>query len=200
SDQAENLPYPEARELSTSLLQHFDLVHREAIARMTKYLQSMAPQLFEEMQSDFTIKTLWQLYDILEEEVPNVDTANPPPLGFVPEHELGILTPIIKWEPLEESKNVESGQIYCKEVRGNNILYCQLGNEVFAIKNACVDSILPLDQGKLEGKYVVCPWHGCKYDVTNGQMEDRPEVAQISYPTRLADSGKIEIKVPIADK
>lgn len=200
SDQAENLPYPEARELSTSLLQHFDLVHREAIARMSKYIQSMAPQLFEELQSDFTIRILWQLYDIIEDEVPNIDSANPPPLGFVPEEELGLITPIVKWEQLEELGNLEIGQLYRKEVRGNSILFCQLDDQVFAIKNACVDSILPLDHGTLENKHVICPWHGCRYDITNGHMQDRQGVIQVSYPTRVNDSGNIEIKIPIADK
>lgn len=197
SNQAENLPYPEAKELTTSLLQHFDLVHREAIARICDYLEKNAPQHFSKLKSDFSINTLLKLYDLVDGDLDAKETAK---AHFVSVDDLKILSPIVKWEELCDLREIQSGTIYKKSVRGNEIIFALMDNEIFAMKNECVDSILPLDQGTLEYNYIVCPWHGCRYDISNGEMLDKPHVKQVTFETRTDDLGSIEIKIPIADR
>jgi nitrite reductase/ring-hydroxylating ferredoxin subunit len=197
TDQTERLPYPEARELTTSLLQHFDLVHRESIARICQYLEQNAPRHYAKLKSDFTIDTLLKLYDITKGDL---DTGSGHAVGFIPSHELKIITPIIKWELLGDLHDLKDRILYKENVRGNEIVFALLDGQVFAMKNECVDSILPLDQGSLEYNYITCPWHGCRYDLTTGSMLDKPQISQITFPTRIDGSGQIEIKVPIADK
>ncbi len=38
----------------------------------------------------------------------------------------------------------------------------------------------PLDEGKLEEKVVTCPWHGSRFDVSNGKVVRGPATAAIS--------------------
>ncbi len=46
----------------------------------------------------------------------------------------------------------------------------------------------PLDEGKLEGKIVACPWHGSKFDVTNGKVAQGPALNPIpSYKTEVRE-------------
>ncbi len=45
----------------------------------------------------------------------------------------------------------------------------------------------PLDEGKLEGKIVTCPWHGSRFSVVEGKVIRGPAVAPIL-------TFKIEIK------
>ncbi len=58
------------------------------------------------------------------------------------------------------------------EAEGIRILLCYLDGEIYAYRNACPDSVLPLDLGKLEGNTLICPWHNCLYDIRTGKRLD----------------------------
>lgn len=195
-NQAEKLPYPQARDLTTSILQHLDLVHREAVSRMCQYLQTHAPSHYLKLQGDYTINVLLKLYDVIEDKE---EAQQPMIAGFVPESEVGLLTPIIKWERLGRLEEVEAGKLYKENIRGNPVVYSRINDEIFALRNECLDSTLPLDTGKLQEHYIICPWHGCRYDLKSGGLLDKPKVKQATFETRIQGSGIIEIKVPLND-
>lgn len=196
-NEAEELPFPKARELTMAILQHFDLVHREALARMCSYLEENAPSDYLKMKGDYTVNTLLKLYDIIEDDEEKKKQSI---LGFVPEDNLGLLTPIIKWETLGSAEEVKPGKLYKESVRGNKVIYSRINNKIFAMKNECLDSALPLDSGEFKDNYIVCPWHGCRYDIASGKMIDNEKVQQDTFDTRIKDTGEIEIKVPVNDK
>lgn len=196
-NKAENLPYPQARDLSTSILQHFDLIHREALTRMCNYLQTHAPSHYLKLQGDYTINVLLKLYDIIEDKEEDKERSV---VGFVPEESVGILTPIIKWETLCSLEEVKPEKLYKETIRGNPIVYSRINDEIFAIKNECLNSTLPLDTGELKENYIICPWHGCRYDIVSGELLNNTKVKQATFETRIKDSGLIEIKVPVNDK
>ena len=52
------------------------------------------------------------------------------------------------------------------------ILVVIAGGEVLAYQNTCPGSLLPLHLGTLEDGVVVCPWHGCRFDVRTGERLD----------------------------
>lgn len=56
------------------------------------------------------------------------------------------------------------------------VLVVRLGDDLRAFRNACPDSILPLDLGELREGAIYCPWHGCRYDAMSGERldEDAP--------------------------
>ena len=49
-----------------------------------------------------------------------------------------------------------------------------------------------LGMGKLDGKIVICPVHGMKFDVTNGCFAGSSDFGVASYPVKIAD-GKIMV-------
>lgn len=61
--QAEQSPSEETKALITSVMQYFDLMHREPLARLMHLIESSHPELKEKMKHDYTIKTLLSLYD-----------------------------------------------------------------------------------------------------------------------------------------
>jgi len=73
TQEAEKLPYPVAKDLTISILKNFDLIHREPIARMCKLWEANVPVLYEKMKSDYTVRTLLQLYDIIDEDLHDPD-------------------------------------------------------------------------------------------------------------------------------
>ncbi len=58
---------------------------------------------------------------------------------------------------------------------GMPVLLVRVGEEFFAVANACSGSPLPLDYSTLDGTELRCSWHGCRYDVRTGHRLDRPD-------------------------
>ena len=50
------------------------------------------------------------------------------------------------------------------------ILVVNTGNKYYAISNICTHKGARLHEGKLNDKQLICPWHGAKWDVTNGKL------------------------------
>jgi nitrite reductase/ring-hydroxylating ferredoxin subunit len=52
----------------------------------------------------------------------------------------------------------------------------------------------PLSEGKLEGDVVQCPWHGSRFNVTDGSVARGPATfPQPCFEVRVRD-GKIEVR------
>lgn len=62
------------------------------------------------------------------------------------------------------------------------ILLVNVKGEVYAVSNHCGDSPLPLEFSDLDGATLRCSWHGCLYDVRNGQRIDRDDTPLAVYP------------------
>ncbi len=54
------------------------------------------------------------------------------------------------------------------------VLLTNLAGKFYAIGDVCTHAGGPLDQGKLVGNDVQCPWHGSHFDVTTGEMKRGP--------------------------
>lgn len=93
------------------------------------------------------------------------------------------------------------GQTKSAMVDGANVLLARVGDEYFAVRNACGDGPLPLDYSVLAGHELTCSWHGCRYDIRTGHRLDRPGAAREELlgvlPVRVRD-GVIEIVVGTA--
>jgi len=72
------------------------------------------------------------------------------------------------------------------------VLLVRCNNEIYAYKNACLDSPLPLDLGALDGTVLRCSWHGCSFDATTGVALEPVQGALVSYPVSVA-SGVISV-------
>lgn len=92
-DESEHSPFTHTKELVTSLLQYFDLMHREPLARLMKMIEKSHPELRNKMKSDYTIETLFRLYDLMEGAVERTSSANKNIPGFVPVEDVKIITP-----------------------------------------------------------------------------------------------------------
>lgn len=86
-------------------------------------------------------------------------------------------------------------------VDGAAVLLVRVGEELFAVRNACGESPLPLDYSTLDGTELRCSWHGCRYDVRTGRRLDRPDAAREEHltvlPVRVSD-GLIQVVVGTA--
>jgi len=81
-------------------------------------------------------------------------------------------------------------------IDGAAVLLARVGDEIFAVRNCCGESPLPLDYSTLDGTELRCSWHGCRYDVRTGHRLDRPDARpeeRLSIlPVRVSD-GTVQV-------
>lgn len=82
-------------------------------------------------------------------------------------------------------KRVEAGSV--------PVLVTRLGGRLFAISATCSHAGGPLDEGKLNGDVVTCPWHGSKFCVRDGAVRGGP--ATFGQPSWKVDErdGKVSV-------
>ena len=56
-----------------------------------------------------------------------------------------------------------------------------------AVDNTCPHRGGPLGDGDLEGRLVICPWHGWRWDVTTGANANNPAVTIGCFPAAVVD-------------
>jgi nitrite reductase/ring-hydroxylating ferredoxin subunit/Fe-S cluster biogenesis protein NfuA len=90
---------------------------------------------------------------------------------FIPlKHVRPITRPV--FTPVAPMESLPPGTLSGIEAEGVHILLCNLDGEVYAYRNTCPGSILPLDVGQLKGYTLLCPWHNCVYDIRTGKRLD----------------------------
>ncbi len=78
-----------------------------------------------------------------------------------------------RWVSVGYLEDLEPGEMRALRPEGTSLLLARVGGEVYAYRNGCPPgSALTLHLGRLEGSTLVCPWHGCRYDVRTGKRED----------------------------
>ena len=96
-----------------------------------------------------------------------VQVAQPNDGGFIPLRNIGGRRP--SWKLGFARQDLPPGCMRGVEVDGTPVLICALDDAVFAYRNGCGRSVLPLHLGTLSGGEITCPWHGCRYDARTGR-------------------------------
>jgi nitrite reductase/ring-hydroxylating ferredoxin subunit len=71
--------------------------------------------------------------------------------------------------------------------------------QFYALRNSCLHRGGPVCTGVLEGNILTCPWHGYRYNVTNGQLTDDPSAKLSTYPLKIID-GEVHLYVPLIQR
>jgi nitrite reductase/ring-hydroxylating ferredoxin subunit len=103
------------------------------------------------------------------------------------------------YQRVANKKDIKEGGLLGVELEGNKVALAMIGGQVFAIDAVCSHKGAPLEEGKLEGFDLTCPWHYAVFDVRNGKVSDRTVWAknQTSYPVNV-DEGTGDILVNVS--
>lgn len=71
---------------------------------------------------------------------------------------------------------LSDGQPKKATVDGTDIFLLKRGDQIFALANRCAHMGGPLNEGKVEGDSVICPWHGSRFCMKTGDVLDGPAV------------------------
>ncbi len=104
-----------------------------------------------------------------------------------------------RWVSVGYLEDLEPGEMRALRPEGTSLILVRLDGEVYAYRNGCPPgSVLTLHLGSLEGSTLVCPWHGCRYDVRTGKREDDAEGKLPVLPVAVRD-GEIKIAVGVEE-
>mgnify|MGYP001591030079 FL=1 len=73
---------------------------------------------------------------------------------------------------------------------------CKVAGAIYAVENRCSHDDGPLGEGDLEGFAIMCPRHGAKFDVRNGEVLRMPAAFPCrTFPVKI-ENGRVLAEVP----
>jgi nitrite reductase/ring-hydroxylating ferredoxin subunit len=94
---------------------------------------------------------------------------------------------------LKESE-LKDGQMRAVRIKGKPILLARIGGEVFGLSNRCPHAGCSFEGGILRDYVVMCPCHGWKFDIRNGQYTENALTTLETYRCKV-ESGKIFVDI-----
>jgi nitrite reductase/ring-hydroxylating ferredoxin subunit len=73
-----------------------------------------------------------------------------------------------------ETRDIQPSNMKAVDLEGERVCIANVDGSYYAIGNICTHLGGPLNEGKLEGYDVECPWHGSKFDVRTGEPTRSP--------------------------
>lgn len=184
--QIDKLPYPKVKDDVHDLLQNLDMLHREGLTRLFKEILINYPELHTKMEGDKAINLLFSLYDLFHTDIQNAVLTQEELMG-----NNGNKYP--RWIPVGNVNNLKENTAYKYAEEDENILICKTEGNVYAVKNCCGNTTLPLEGAAIEKGYLICPWHGCAYRLSDGVMETNPIQKIKKYPVTISEDGEIRL-------
>lgn len=91
--------------------------------------------------------------------------------------------------------DLEAGLMTRVMLDGRAILIANVDGEFLAADDSCTHEEVSLCKGALMGHLVMCPYHGSRFDLRNGDvLEDPAEEPLRVYPVRVQD-GVVQVDI-----
>jgi len=192
----EHHPDPATQEQAAALLSGLDLLHREGLGRLVSTLRDAgADALLDQATDDPVVKTLLALYDLADLDIPeeaspaqsttfiptdqltvgrkpkaaSPQAAPAKPTAFVPLERLAVgRKPKATWVEVARTADLSPGSMRAVEVDEIRVLLINVDGEIYAYRNVCPGSEVPLESTRLEGTELVCLEDDSRYDARTG--------------------------------
>ena len=138
------------------------------------------------MGADKTIHLLFSLYDLFRSDIQNSSLIQE-------EFQSNGNDKYPRWIPVGKAAALKENTAYKYAEEGENILICKTEGEIYAVQNCCGNTALPLDGAVIDKGYLICPWHGCSYCLSDGGMETNAMQRLKKYPLSISEEGEIRI-------
>ena len=76
--------------------------------------------------------------------------------------------------------DIEPGGMIVVEFNDLDVAIANVDGELFAFDAECPHAGGPLDEGDVEGKIVICPWHGAEFDMATGEALTLPAMEAVT--------------------
>jgi nitrite reductase/ring-hydroxylating ferredoxin subunit len=100
------------------------------------------------------------------------------------------------WEEVSDVHLLAQSSVRMMDVRGRSILFCRLGESLYAYGNTCPGCGKPLQDARLEMTNLICSTCGQQYDVIRaGRGLDQPDLHLEPFPL-LMEQGRAKVALP----
>ena len=100
------------------------------------------------------------------------------------------------WEEVSDVHLLAHSSVRMMDVRGRSVLFCRLGESLYAYGNTCPGCGKPLQDARLEMTNLICPACGQRYDVIRaGRGLDQPDLHLDPFPL-LIEHGRAKLALP----
>jgi nitrite reductase/ring-hydroxylating ferredoxin subunit/uncharacterized membrane protein len=105
-----------------------------------------------------------------------------------------------KWIALEPAEvnadgSIPEGKPVKAKLGINQLVLVRQGEKILALHDTCAHAGGPLNEGKVVGDAVECPWHGSRFELANGHVVRGPSVYdQPAYEVRAREGGGWEAR------
>jgi nitrite reductase (NADH) small subunit len=93
-----------------------------------------------------------------------------------------------EFQKVADISEVPIGQSKVVMLHNKAIALFNIDGKFYALHNLCPHEGGPLNEGRVKGHVVACPWHDLAFDVRNGQGIDGGGYCVGSYEVRLEGS------------
>ena len=94
------------------------------------------------------------------------------------------------YQRVASKRELKEGGLLRVEPEGKPIVLAMVNGKIYAMDAVCSHEGGPLEEGKLEGYILTCPWHYAMFDVRNAKVSDKTVWATdlTSYPVQVDES------------
>jgi nitrite reductase/ring-hydroxylating ferredoxin subunit len=88
------------------------------------------------------------------------------------------------------------GAVKLVTARGRKIALTRVGDEVFAMRDACPHRAGPLSDGRVSTARLelICPWHFFRFDLRGGASITNPDLVNETYPV-VIENGNVYVSI-----
>lgn len=94
-----------------------------------------------------------------------------------------------------ELKDLPEGDFKQFNVSGVEILVVNLNGRYFCLDARCTHAGAPLAEGELSGEVLTCPWHGSRFNITNGVVLKGPAERPLKVYPNIVKEGFIFVEL-----
>ena len=103
-----------------------------------------------------------------------------------------------EWFDAGASEDFHEGTLTLAHAGNVPVLVVRRSGTLYAIANTCSHAGGPLNEGKLDGDIVTCPWHGTRFCIRNGAVKGGPGTFAQPVFAVQEESGKVRLKAAVA--
>ena len=96
--------------------------------------------------------------------------------------------------PLISVADVPTNKTHALTVEGVDLLICNSNDDIVVVENRCSHQDQPLTNGRVRNGYIICPLHGMRYRLTDGEAVGQLTKLPIRVFNTRIECGVIEIE------
>ncbi|MDD5621813.1 MAG: Rieske 2Fe-2S domain-containing protein [Actinomycetota bacterium] len=94
---------------------------------------------------------------------------------------------------IAKADDIPEGTMKAVSIQDKELIVINYEGNYYAINRMCTHMSGDLSKGKLEGKIIICPRHGSRFDVTTGKSISGPRIGFLKLKTK--DEPNYQIKI-----